>query len=79
MPGHNSEIEQSLDSLTDILNGMDSFVYVTELETDRILYINEKLANQYGVRARDILGHVCWQLLPGGKGGRCPYCPLNKL
>ncbi|QQO08440.1 response regulator [Breznakiella homolactica] len=79
MPENNVDISQSLDNLTEILNGMDSYVYVTELGTDKILYINEKLAAQYGAKVPDVIGKVCWQLLPTGQTGRCSYCPLEKL
>ena len=69
----------SLEVLMEILNGLDSFVYVTELETDEILFVNNKLANQYGVEASDVTGKVCWKALPTGQPGRCSYCPVQKL
>lgn len=68
-----------LEVLMDILNGMDSFVYVTDLETDEILFLNEKLAGQYGVKSSDVVGKVCWKGLPTGQNERCSYCPINQL
>lgn len=79
MPKFQKETEGSFSHLADLLNGLDSYFYVTELETDKILYINEKLAAHYGIPSEKAVGSVCWKLLPTNQTGRCKYCPLYEL
>ncbi len=68
----------SITVLQNILNSMDAFLYVTDPETDEILFINDKMRRHYGL-PDDVEGRVCWQVLQSGMTGRCPFCPVPEL
>ncbi len=44
--------------LKGILNGMDAFLYVTDPQTDEILFINDKMKEHFGVEGSGI-GEIC--------------------
>jgi len=67
----------SMNVLQRILDGIDAFVYVTDPATDRILFINHKMSEHYGIS--DAIGKRCWEVLQDGQDGRCDFCPVNKL
>ena len=68
----------SLEALQGILNGMDALLYVTDLENDRILFINKQMRKHFGLNDNRV-GEACWKVLQIGMTGRCPFCPKYKL
>ena len=60
-----------------ILNEMHSYVYVSDPDTDIVLYTNERLIRDYALEASPV-GMRCWEVLRKGEG-RCAWCPLNRL
>lgn len=58
-----------------ILNNIDVIVYVADLKTYEILYINEYTKNLFG----DIKGKTCWQSLQIGQNGPCSFCTNDKI
>lgn len=60
-----------------VLEGMRTSIYVTDPETDRILYMNGFMKHDYGVE--DPEGKVCWQVLQRGLTERCEFCPIDEL
>lgn len=63
--------------LESILNEMHSYLYVSDLETDEVLYANNRLIRDYGVAANPV-GLRCWEILRKGHQ-RCPACPVKRL
>jgi PAS domain S-box-containing protein len=68
----------SISVLTSILNGMDAYLYVTDPETDEILFINDKMKNHFGIEDSGV-GKTCWKILQKNMTSRCDFCPLHKL
>ena len=68
----------SLEALQGILNGVGALLYVTDLETDRILFINNQMRRHFGLDD-DRVGEECWKVLQTGMTGRCPFCPKYNL
>ena len=68
----------SMNILQNILNGMSAYVYVSDLETDEILFINEKM-NEHFAPGLDLTGKICWKVLQSGFEQRCGFCPNYKL
>lgn len=60
-----------------VLEGMRTSIYITDPETDKILYMNGFMKHDYGVE--DPEGKVCWQVLQHGLTERCPFCPIDEL
>ncbi len=73
-----SQSKVSMDVLLSILNGMDAYLYVSDPETDEILFINDKMAAHYGIRANAV-GSICWKVLQAGMTERCDFCPNYRL
>ncbi len=68
------EASNMLEILKNILNGMDAYVYVSEMETDEILFINNRMKTAFGL-GDDAVGKTCWQVLQSGFTERCSFCP----
>jgi PAS domain S-box-containing protein/putative nucleotidyltransferase with HDIG domain len=58
-----------------VLDSLDALVYVTDMQTYEILFIN-----QYG---KDIWGNIegktCWQTIQAGQTGPCSFCTNDKI
>jgi diguanylate cyclase (GGDEF)-like protein len=74
----NKSEAQKLDILTSILNGISAMIYVTELETDKILFINDYMKQHFGIE-RDVIGQPCYKVLNQGIEKRCDWCPCHRL
>lgn len=53
-----------------VMDGMDSLVYVADISTYEILYINKYGQNVWG----DVTGKTCWQVLQSDQRGPCAWC-----
>lgn len=60
---------------TTVLDSIDSIIYVADLETYEVLYLNKYARNIFG----DIEGKICWQTLHAGQSGPCDFCSNDKL
>lgn len=58
-----------------IMDSLDAMVYVADIQTYEILFINRFGKNILG----DVTGEVCWQALQSGQTGPCPFCTNNLL
>ena len=72
------ESDNALEVLKNILNGMDAYLYVSDAETDEILFINDKMIRHFGLD-ETVVGQTCWKVLQSGFEHRCDFCPNYKL
>ncbi len=72
------ETPEMINVLTNILNEIDAYVYVSDMETDEILFVNRKMKETFGID-HDTTGAICWKVIQQGVNGRCSYCPIHKL
>ena len=68
----------SLNTLKSILSSMDAYLFVSDLETDEILFINDRM-KEYFRLGDDSVGSICWQVLQSGLTQRCEFCPKSQL
>jgi PAS domain S-box-containing protein len=61
--------------LSRILDNIDVLVYVADLETYEVLYINKYTQNIFG----DIKGNICWQTIQQGQKSPCQFCTNDKI
>ncbi|MDR3336341.1 MAG: response regulator [Treponema sp.] len=73
-----SQSTMSTNVFRSIFNGLDAFLFVSDIETDKILFINESMKRAYKLDDRTI-GQPCWQVLQQGQNGKCSFCPILKL
>jgi diguanylate cyclase (GGDEF)-like protein/PAS domain S-box-containing protein len=61
--------------LSNILDGTQAGVYVADMQTHEVLFINEHSRHLLG----DIVGKTCWQTLQTGQTGPCSFCTNPRL
>lgn len=69
------EIRLSNDRLLTVMNSINSIIYIADIETHEILFINDTLKK---ARGEDLLGKKCWSVLQNFNQP-CPFCTNNKL
>ncbi len=74
---YESQLGQEM-ALIRILDNLDANIYVSDIETDEILFINKKMMEEFGLTG-DVTGQKCWKVLQEGMTERCPFCPSSKL
>ena len=67
--------ELSYQSITTILDSLDASVYVADMDTYELLYINKYGRDIFG----DIQGKICWKSLQKGQDGPCSFCTNDRL
>ena len=63
--------------MNDVLNQMQASIYVTDPDTDEILFMNEKMKKDYQISEPE--GKKCWEVLQVGEKGRCKFCRIPEL
>ncbi len=58
-----------------ILNGIDAQIYVVDMESHEILFMNDSMKKVFG---SDFTGEKCWQVFRNEKG-QCPHCKIPML
>lgn len=58
-----------------VMNSLDALVYVADMDTYEILFINKYGKERFG----DITGKTCWQSLQKGQQGPCSFCTNKYL
>ena len=75
----NERDEVNLNVLESILNGMDVYVYVTDPQTDEILFINDTMRKHFDFNENNGKKLKCWEVLQSGMSERCQFCPNHRL
>jgi diguanylate cyclase (GGDEF)-like protein len=65
----------SYQAIETILNSLDALVYVSDLQTYDLLYINDYGVAEWG----PIAGRKCYQVLQAGQGSACQFCTNHRL
>ncbi len=58
-----------------IMDSLDALVYVADMQTYEILFINRFGKRVFG----DVAGQICWQALQSGQAEACPFCTNGLL
>lgn len=70
MNSNNKDLNTSHQAVTTILDSLDALVYVADMDTHELLFINEYGRNKWG----DPAGRKCWQVLQANQFGPCSFC-----
>jgi PAS domain S-box-containing protein len=62
-------------NLSDILDSLDAIVYIADMKTHEVLYVNKYTREIFG----DIVGKKCWSTLQSSQTGPCQFCSNDKL
>jgi PAS domain S-box-containing protein/putative nucleotidyltransferase with HDIG domain len=69
------ELQQAHNNLTRVLEGIDAHVYVADLNSCEILYMNKRMIEDFG---GDFTGKVCHKVFVGNDE-RCDHCTKDQL
>ncbi len=69
------DFKESHQRLITVLDSLDAGVYVSDMETYEILFLNNYLKEIYG----DVAGKICWQVFQPDQFGPCDFCKKEKL
>lgn len=70
-----SDENHSYQAIKTILNSLDALVYVSDMQTYDLLYINDYGKDEWG----PIAGRKCFQVLQAGQDSPCFFCTNNRL
>lgn len=57
----------------EIINNSDDLVYVTDIETNKVIFANKRLLQVIGKSESEVFGKLCYQALQG-KESPCEFC-----
>ncbi|MGE5372363.1 MAG: ATP-binding protein [Solirubrobacterales bacterium] len=66
---------ESSDAFWLVLDSIDAHIYVTDIATGEILFVNRAIRKNTG----DVIGKICWQTLQKDQSGPCPFCNNPQL
>ncbi len=69
------ELAEAHDMLLSVLDGMSSLVYVADMQSHEVLFMNREMKDAFG----DATGRKCWASLRSGMQGPCPDCVNDRL
>ncbi|MDO9035100.1 MAG: PAS domain S-box protein, partial [Methanoregula sp.] len=69
------EIKRSIERFRTVMDSIDAFVYVADMKTYELLFINKYGRDIWG----EIEGKVCWQTIQSGQDRPCPFCTNDRL
>jgi PAS domain S-box-containing protein len=67
--------KEAFERFRTILDSLNSVVYVADMDTHEILYLNKYGREIWG----DVIGKICWQSLQTGQNGPCEFCTNDRL
>ncbi len=68
-------ITKSEERFATVVDSLEDLVYVTDMDTHRILFMNKPMRDLFGNR----VGEICWKTLQQGQSGPCNFCTNDKL
>ena len=66
---------KSYEMFSTIMDSLDAVVYVADMKTYEILFVNKYTHDIFG----DVLGNICWKTFPADQSGPCDFCTNDKL
>ncbi len=73
--GAGREVRNSDERLSKLLESLDAVVYVTDMATNEVLFLNRRGRELFG----DVTGKICWQELQTTQEGPCEFCTNRNL
>ncbi len=69
------KLSHTQQQLMTVMDSMDAFVYIADMKTHELLFVNE-----YGRKAwGNVEGHLCWKALQKRQEGPCPFCTNDRI
>jgi PAS domain S-box-containing protein len=68
-------LRESNERFRTVMDSLDAFVYVADMKTHEILFLNQTGKKIWG----DVTGKQCWNYFQPCQEGPCPFCTNDKL
>jgi PAS domain S-box-containing protein len=75
-PDARPALAEQFEQLSTIFDSLEAVVYVADLDTHELLYLNAYAQARFG---REGLGKPCFSVLQTGQGGPCDFCTNHRL
>lgn len=62
--------------LDTIFNNLNSSIYVTDMKSHEVLFMNDHMKDLFGI---DLTGSLCWESFHEDLKGPCDFCTNDKL
>jgi PAS domain S-box-containing protein len=72
-------IEHAISKSMAIVENIDSTIYISDIETHELLFVNRKAVQTTGLSREELLTKKCWQVMHKGMSSACPFCPIPRL
>ncbi len=72
-----SKEEMQIFAYHQILDKLNALIYITDIETDEILYMSPGMKDEFCVKHPE--GQECWKIFQKEMYGRCSFCPVPEL
>ena len=69
------KLKRSHERFRTVLNSLDSAVYVADMETYELLFINQRIRDLFG----NVEGQLCWKSIHNDQSGPCDFCTNERL
>ncbi|MCP1102357.1 diguanylate cyclase (GGDEF)-like protein [Aequitasia blattaphilus] len=69
----------SRDIFETVTDSTDTLIYVSDIDTHELLFVNSNMASSVGIEKDKLIGMKCWEVLQAGSKGPCSFCPLKKM
>ncbi len=69
------DLKESHERLLAVFNSIDAMIYVADMQTYEVLFVNEFGRKIWG----DIQGKKCWETIQSGQTGPCSFCTNSKI
>ena len=73
------DLSESLNVLQGILNNIDACIYVSDLQTNEILFINDRMLLDYGLDKDATVGQLFWEKFNPHLSAGCDFYPIDQL
>jgi PAS domain S-box-containing protein len=69
------ELQMTNERFQIIMDSLDSFVYISDMNTHEVLFVNKYGRDVWG----DVIGKTCWKCIQSDLSGPCDFCTNHKL
>ncbi|WP_052507061.1 PAS domain S-box protein [Desulfonatronovibrio magnus] len=70
-----NELMLSHDRLKTVMNSIEAFVFIIDMDSHKVLFCNEFASRVFG----DIIGKECWKVIQAQQDGPCSFCTNHEL
>ncbi|MDR2953162.1 MAG: response regulator [Treponema sp.] len=75
---YKTEMEEQIEKMSKLLNGLDEIIFITVPHTGEILFVNDYLKNHFNIEG-GLIGKFCYEIFMKDKDGICDFCPCYQL